>query len=45
MTRSVVESTDGTVTENMPGKVLLKTPIGGRRILAKLSGIQLPRIC
>ena len=35
----------GTVTENMPGKVLLKTPIGGRRILAKLSGIQLPRIC
>lgn len=35
----------GTVTEDMPGKVLLKTPIGGRRILAKLSGIQLPRIC
>lgn len=35
----------GTVTEDMPGKVLLKTPIGGRRILAKLSGMQLPRIC
>ena len=35
----------GTVTEDMPGKVLLKTPIGGRRILAKLTGIQLPRIC
>lgn len=35
----------GTVTEDMPGKVLLKTPLGGRRILAKLSGMQLPRIC
>lgn len=35
----------GTVTEEMPGKVLLKTPIGGRRILSKLTGIQLPRIC
>lgn len=35
----------GTVTEDMPGKVLLKTPIGGRRILSRLTGIQLPRIC
>lgn len=35
----------GTVTEDMPGKVLLKTLIGGRRILAKLTGMQLPRIC
>ena len=35
----------GTVTEDMPGKVLLKTPIGGGRILAKLTGMQLPRIC
>lgn len=35
----------GTVTEDMPGKVLLKTPIGGHRILAKLTGRQLPRIC
>lgn len=35
----------GTVTQNMPGKVLLRTPIGGRRILSKLTGIQLPRIC
>ena len=35
----------GTVTEDLPGKVLLKTPIGGRRILSKLTGIQLPRIC
>lgn len=35
----------GTVTEEMPGKVLLKTPIGGRRILSRLTGAQLPRIC
>ena len=35
----------GTVTKDMPGKVLLRTPIGGRRILSKLTGIQLPRIC
>lgn len=35
----------GTVTEEMPGKVLLRTPIGGRRILPKLTGLQLPRIC
>ena len=35
----------GTVTEERPGKVLLRTPIGGRRILPKLTGLQLPRIC
>ena len=35
----------GTVTKDMPGKVLLRTPIGGRRVLSKLTGIQLPRIC
>lgn len=35
----------GTVTDDMSGKVLLKTPIGGHRILAKLTGQQLPRIC
>lgn len=35
----------GVVTEEMPGRVLLRTPIGGRRILSKLSGLQLPRIC
>ena len=35
----------GTVTKDMPGKVLLKTSIGGRRILPRLTGIQLPRIC
>ncbi|CVI71323.1 Hydrogenase expression/formation protein HypE [Clostridiales bacterium CHKCI001] len=35
----------GTVTNNLPGKVLLRTAIGGKRILSKLSGMQLPRIC
>lgn len=35
----------GAVTENFPGKVTLRTPLGGRRILQKLSGAQLPRIC
>jgi hydrogenase expression/formation protein HypE len=35
----------GTVTKNYPGKVTLRTPLGGRRILQKLSGAQLPRIC
>ena len=35
----------GTVKEELPGKVLLKTSIGGRRILPKLTGLQLPRIC
>ena len=35
----------GTVTGEMPAHVLLKTAIGGKRILSKLSGLQLPRIC
>ena len=35
----------GTVTKSRPGKVLLKTGLGGTRILQKLSGMQLPRIC
>lgn len=35
----------GTVTEKMPGHVILNTKIGGSRILSKLSGQQLPRIC
>lgn len=35
----------GTVTEDMPGRILLRTPIGGKRILARLTGMQLPRIC
>lgn len=35
----------GQVTEGPEGKVLLKTNIGGRRILDVLAGDQLPRIC
>jgi len=35
----------GTVTEIHPGKVFLKTRLGGIRFLPKLSGQQLPRIC
>lgn len=35
----------GRVTADCPGRVLLKTPLGGRRILQKLTGAQLPRIC
>lgn len=35
----------GTATKNRPGKVLLRTSMGGTRILQKLSGMQLPRIC
>lgn len=35
----------GTVTDELPGKVLLKTGIGGKRILNRLTGMQLPRIC
>lgn len=35
----------GHATSEHPGKVLLRTKIGAGRILAKLSGAQLPRIC
>jgi len=35
----------GKVTESPSGKVLLKTRIGGTRMLDMLSGEQLPRIC
>lgn len=35
----------GTVAEEPKGKVLLETSIGNRRIIEKLSGEQLPRIC
>ncbi|MCR5137106.1 MAG: hydrogenase expression/formation protein HypE [Oscillospiraceae bacterium] len=35
----------GTVTENAPGRVVMRTGLGGRRILQKLAGAQLPRIC
>jgi len=35
----------GEVNEDNPGRVLLKTKIGGTRILSMLRGEQLPRIC
>ena len=35
----------GQVTEDARGRVTLRTGLGGRRILQKLSGAQLPRIC
>ncbi len=35
----------GHVTEAVPGRVVLRTGLGGRRILQKLAGAQLPRIC
>ena len=35
----------GTVTDDPRGRVVMRTPLGGRRILQKLAGAQLPRIC
>jgi hydrogenase expression/formation protein HypE len=35
----------GEVTAENPGRVLLKTKVGGTRILSMLTGEQLPRIC
>ena len=35
----------GRVVAEHPGKVLLRTPIGGHRLLDPLSGEQFPRIC
>ncbi len=35
----------GTVTDAHPGRVVLKTPLGGTRLLNMLEGEQLPRIC
>ena len=35
----------GAVSAEFPGKVLVETEIGGRRILPLLAGEQLPRIC
>jgi hydrogenase expression/formation protein HypE len=35
----------GAVTEADAGRVVLKTPLGGRRLLNMLEGEQLPRIC
>lgn len=35
----------GRIVEENPGKVILKTPLGGKRLLNMLEGEQLPRIC
>lgn len=35
----------GRVTARYPGKLVMKTRLGGGRILQKLTGAQLPRIC
>ena len=35
----------GTVTARYPGRVIMKTKFGGSRVLQKLAGAQLPRIC
>jgi hydrogenase expression/formation protein HypE len=35
----------GTITEDHPGKAILITEIGGKRIIDMLAGEQLPRIC
>ena len=35
----------GEVTERYPGKLTMRTAFGGSRVLQKLSGAQLPRIC
>ena len=35
----------GMVTDRYPGKVVMETALGGKRILQKLRGAQLPRIC
>lgn len=47
--RSLPEGRDaaciGVVTDDRHGRVTLRTPLGGRRILQKLAGAQLPRIC
>lgn len=35
----------GTVTDAFPGRLVARTELGGRRVLQKLTGAQLPRIC
>lgn len=35
----------GKITKKHPGKVIVKTLLGGTRIMSKLTGAQLPRIC
>jgi len=35
----------GQVTAEHPGRVVLRTPLGARRVVDMLAGEQLPRIC
>ena len=35
----------GCVSAEYPGKLVMQTRFGGRRVLQKLTGAQLPRIC
>ena len=35
----------GEVVDEPKGKVILRTEIGGHRIIDMLTGVQLPRIC
>ena len=35
----------GEITQEHPGKVVMKSAIGGKRIVSPLIGEQLPRIC
>lgn len=35
----------GSVTDRYPGRVVLNTALGGARVLSRLTGAQLPRIC
>ena len=35
----------GTVTDQYPGRLVMETAYGGKRVLQKLTGAQLPRIC
>ncbi|GAB6057833.1 hydrogenase expression/formation protein HypE [Desulfonatronum parangueonense] len=35
----------GDITDDHPGRVVLRTPLGGHRLLDMLEGEQLPRIC
>ena len=35
----------GSVSDRYPGKLVMQTGFGGRRVLQKLTGAQLPRIC
>lgn len=35
----------GTMTDAKPGKVIMNTPLGGKRLINMLEGEQLPRIC